>query len=165
MIEELAFLFQGETKFTYVLIALAVVLVGFFVYRMVTKEGFTIFEGLDESAEAEEPEAEEAEEEEVNGVEDSNAGSPIEDEEQVDASDDDVKPDELLPSDDEPLKGKNFLESGHHVGVNTVGQSLRNANYDLRSAPANPRDSVSPWLNSTIEPDTNRKVFEIGECK
>ena len=31
------------------------------------------------------------------------------------------------------LKGINFLSSGYHIGVNTVGQSLRNANRQLIS--------------------------------
>tara|TARA_B110000971_G_C19960978_1_gene477956 strand:+ start:590 stop:1198 length:609 start_codon:yes stop_codon:yes gene_type:complete len=43
------------------------------------------------------------------------------------------------------------------VGVNTVGQSLKNASYDLRAAPPCPKFSVSPWLQSTIEPDFNIK--------
>jgi hypothetical protein len=43
------------------------------------------------------------------------------------------------------------------VGVNTVGQSLKNASYDLRAAPANPKFTVSPWQQSTIEPDFNLK--------
>lgn len=43
------------------------------------------------------------------------------------------------------------------VGVNTVGQSLKNASYDLRAAPPNPKMTVSPWLQSTIEPDFNIK--------
>ena len=43
------------------------------------------------------------------------------------------------------------------VGVNTVGQSLKNASYDLRAAPANPKFTVSPWQQSTIEPEFNLK--------
>ena len=43
-----------------------------------------------------------------------------------------------------------------------TGQSLRNANRQLRSEPANPQVKVSPWLQSTIEPDTDRKPLEIG---
>ena len=43
------------------------------------------------------------------------------------------------------------------VGVNTVGQSLKNASYDLRAAPANPKFTVSPWQQSRIEPDFNLK--------
>lgn len=60
------------------------------------------------------------------------------------------------------VQDQNFLTAGYHVGVNTQGQSLRNANYQLRSEPSNPQVSVSPWSISTIEPDTNRKAFEIG---
>ncbi len=43
------------------------------------------------------------------------------------------------------------------VGVNTVGQSLKNPSYDLRAAPACPKFTVSPWQQSTIEPDFNIK--------
>jgi hypothetical protein len=57
---------------------------------------------------------------------------------------------------------KNFLEAGYHVGINTVGQSNRNANLQLRSEPPNPQMSVSPWMQSTIEPDLARKPLEIG---
>ena len=56
----------------------------------------------------------------------------------------------------------NFLTAGYHVGINTVGQTLRNANRGLRSDPPNPQVKVSPWLQTTIEPDSNRKPLEIG---
>jgi hypothetical protein len=58
------------------------------------------------------------------------------------------------------IQGKNFLSAGALIGVNTVGQSLRNANQQLRSEPANPQVNVSPWLQSTIEPDLNRRPLE-----
>ncbi len=58
------------------------------------------------------------------------------------------------------IQGKNFLSAGALIGVNTVGQSLRNANYQLRSEPANPQINVSPWQQSTIEPDLNRRPIE-----
>jgi hypothetical protein len=60
------------------------------------------------------------------------------------------------------ISGKNFLNAGALIGVNTVGSSLRNASWDLRSEPPNPQVSVSPWLNSTIEPDVLRRPLEIG---
>jgi TolA-binding protein len=60
------------------------------------------------------------------------------------------------------LEGRNFLESGHHFGINTVGQSLRNANLQLRSDPTIPQVDVGPWLQSTIDQDTNKRQFEIG---
>jgi len=62
------------------------------------------------------------------------------------------------------LKGGNFLSSGYHAGINTVSTTLRNANLDLRSDPPNPRGAVSPFLNSTIEPDLYRRALEIGEA-
>lgn len=43
------------------------------------------------------------------------------------------------------------------IGVNTVGQSLKNASYDIRGTVANPKFTVSPWNNSTYEPDYNIK--------
>jgi hypothetical protein len=60
------------------------------------------------------------------------------------------------------LKGKNFLSAGALIGINTVGQSLRNANYQLRSEPANPQVPVSVFNISTIEPDVNRRSFEVS---
>ena len=43
------------------------------------------------------------------------------------------------------------------IGINTVGQSLKNASYDIRGAIPNPKYSISPWNNSTIEADYNIK--------
>ena len=89
-----------------------------------------------------------------------------------------LKPDDLLPQDKKDkvndfnkefpvsegiLKGVNFLEAGYQVGVNTVGQSLRNSNQQLRSEPPNPQVNVSPWQNTTIGPDLGRRPLEAGE--
>ena len=60
------------------------------------------------------------------------------------------------------LQNVNLLKAGHHIGIDTVGQSLRNANLQLRSEPANPRINVCPWNQSTIEPDLVRRPLEIG---
>ncbi len=43
------------------------------------------------------------------------------------------------------------------IGINTVGQSLKNASYDIRGTIPNPKFSISPWNNSTYEPDFNLK--------
>ena len=87
---------------------------------------------------------------------------------------DQLTPGELLPKDQNSvwaqqnpmgtgsLKGKNFLSAGALIGINTVGQTLRNANYQLRSEPPNPQMPVSVFNNSTIEPDTNRRDFEVN---
>lgn len=47
-----------------------------------------------------------------------------------------------------------------HIGVNTTGQSLRNANLQLRSEPSNPQVQVSPWMNTTIDKDLLRRKLE-----
>ena len=60
------------------------------------------------------------------------------------------------------LKGVNFLSAGALVGINTVGQSLKNANLQLRSEPPNPQVAISIFNNSTIEPDFNRRPLEIN---
>ena len=87
---------------------------------------------------------------------------------------DQLTPSELLPKDlnsvwaqQNPmgtgsLKGKNFLSAGALIGVNTVGQSLRNANYQLRSEPPNPQVPVTVFNVPTIEPDVNRRALEIA---
>ena len=41
------------------------------------------------------------------------------------------------------------------IGINTVGQSLKNPSYDIRGTIPNPKITVSPWMQSTIEPDFN----------
>ena len=61
------------------------------------------------------------------------------------------------------LQGVNMLDAGFHVGVNTIGQSLRNANRQLRSEPPNPQVQVSPWMMSSIGPDLLRRPLEDGE--
>ena len=62
------------------------------------------------------------------------------------------------------LANINFLDAGHNVGVNTVGQSLRNANLNLRAEPPNPRSMVSPWMNSTIDVDLQRRALGDTYC-
>ena len=60
------------------------------------------------------------------------------------------------------LANINLLKAGQLSGIDTVGGTLRNANLQLRSEPPNPRSQVSPWLNSTIEPDLMRVPLELG---
>ena len=69
---------------------------------------------------------------------------------------------QLNPAGSAEFKNVNLLRAGHQIGVNTVGSSLRNANLQERSEPPNPTSSVSPWLNTTIEPDLMRLPLEIG---
>jgi hypothetical protein len=68
----------------------------------------------------------------------------------------------INPSGSGNIGDQNYLTAGYHVGVNTVGQSLRNANLQLRSEIPNPQNAVGPWMISTIEPDLRQNVLEIG---
>ena len=85
-----------------------------------------------------------------------------------------VDPSQLLPRDQNTQFSKtnplgagsvqdvSLLRAGYHIGINTVGQSLRNANLQIRSEPPNPQLQVGPWNTSTIGPDFNRRPMEIG---
>lgn len=57
-----------------------------------------------------------------------------------------------------------LLQAGYHIGLDTIGQSLRNANLQLRSDPVISKADVGPWNQSTIEPDLGRVPLEIGSA-
>jgi hypothetical protein len=92
-----------------------------------------------------------------------------------------ANPSDLLPVDNNAAWGgpmnSNFmsqgnivmpdlLQAGYHIGLDTIGQTLRNANYQERSDPIIPKQDVGPWYQSTIEPDLARVPLEVGYgCK
>jgi hypothetical protein len=55
-----------------------------------------------------------------------------------------------------------LLQAGYHIGLDTIGQTLRNPNYQLRSDPIIPKSDIGPWNQSTIEPDLGRVPLEVG---
>jgi hypothetical protein len=55
-----------------------------------------------------------------------------------------------------------MLQAGYHIGLDTIGQTMKNANLQLRSDPIIPKQSVGPWNQSTYEPDYARVPLEIG---
>lgn len=82
---------------------------------------------------------------------------------------------ELMPKDDSyntwnesspavsgHIADRNFLESGHHFGIDTVSNTLKNPNLQLRSDPVIAQVKVGPWSQSTYGPDTNKRQLEIG---
>ena len=69
---------------------------------------------------------------------------------------------QLNPSGKGELANVNLLRAGYHIGIDTIGQSLRNANLQIRSEPPNPQLYVGPWNQSTIDPDFMRPPLEIG---
>jgi hypothetical protein len=83
-------------------------------------------------------------------------------------------PSELLPKDQNsqwatlnPVGGNvampDLLQAGYHIGLDTIGQTLKNANYQLRSDPIIEKKDIGPWMQSTIEPDYGRIPLEIGQ--
>jgi hypothetical protein len=69
---------------------------------------------------------------------------------------------QLNPSGKGELANINLLRAGYHIGIDTIGESLRNANLQVRSEPPNPQIYVGPWNQSTITPDFMRPPLEIG---
>ena len=58
------------------------------------------------------------------------------------------------------LASQNFLAAVQQIGTDTVMSSLRNASHDIRGNIPNPINVVSPWLNTSITPDLERKQLE-----
>lgn len=84
----------------------------------------------------------------------------ISDEEKFNAS-------ELLPKEEkqdwfedvtpQKIKNRHLINIYRPIGVNTVITSRKNPSLDLRGNPVNPKTFVSPFLNSSIEPDVNAR--------
>lgn len=87
-----------------------------------------------------------------------------------------ANPSDLLPKDknsqwsalnpsvmkDDDVMMPDLLQAGYHIGLDTIGQSLRNANLQLRSDPVISKADVGPWNQSTIESDLGRVPLELG---
>ena len=85
---------------------------------------------------------------------------PVMDPKQLLPSDNNNEWSNIMPNND--LKNVGMLNAGHHIGMNTVGSSLRNPNLQVRSEPTIPQSNIGPWNNTTIEADTLRRPLEIG---
>ena len=87
-----------------------------------------------------------------------------------------ANPNELLPTDQNSqwaalnpvnmsqgnILNGDMLQAGYHIGLDTIGQSMKNANLQLRSDPIIPKQDVGPWNQSTYEPDYARVPLEVG---
>jgi hypothetical protein len=85
-----------------------------------------------------------------------------------------ASPQDLLPKDQNSqwaalnpvaqgnIAAPDLLQAGYHIGLDTIGQTLRNANLQERSDPIIPKSAVGPWNQSTIEPDLGRVPLELG---
>ena len=87
-----------------------------------------------------------------------------------------ANPNELLPTDANSqwaalnpvnmnqgsILNGDMLQAGYHIGLDTIGQTLKNPNLQLRSDPIIPKQEVGPWNQSTYEPDYGRIPLEVG---
>ena len=55
-----------------------------------------------------------------------------------------------------------LLNAVSRIGLDTIGQTMKNANLQLRSDPTIAKQNVGPWNNSTYEPDLARVPLELG---
>ncbi len=55
------------------------------------------------------------------------------------------------------VKNRHLINITKPIGINTIGTSLKNASHDIRGSVGCPKFVVSPFLNSSIEPDNNIK--------
>ena len=100
---------------------------------------------------------------EVQGLPPSCSRSPVADPSELLPKDTNSQWAQLNPSGSGDLQNVNLLRAGYHMGIDTIGNTLRNANLQLRSEPANPQLNVGPWNNTTIAPDTMRTPLELGQ--
>jgi len=85
-----------------------------------------------------------------------------------------TNPSDLLPQDQNSqwaalnpvaqgnIAAPDLLQAGYHIGLDTIGQTLKNANLQERSDPIIPKSNTGPWNQSTIEPDLGRVPLEVG---
>lgn len=57
------------------------------------------------------------------------------------------------------VKNKKLINVIKPMSIDTVGTSKKGAGWDLRGTIPNPKKCVSPWNNSSIEPDDNIKTW------
>lgn len=179
------FKLSSDNMVQYLLVGLAVVLVGYLVFNHMGQSTTQTVEGFYQDEEPAQTDEVEDNEEQVGPSEPLGENEEPKGLNQVESTEMTQLPEscyprevntaeDLLPNDANSkwaqaspsgtgsLSDKNYLTAGYHVGINTVGQSLRNANQQLRSEYVIPKQNVSIWNNSTIEGDTNRRDMEIG---
>ena len=68
----------------------------------------------------------------------------------------------LNPSSNSAGQMPDLLNAVSRIGLDSIGQTMKNANLQLRSDPAIVKQSVGPWNNSTFEADNIRTPLELG---
>lgn len=66
----------------------------------------------------------------------------------------------LLPGGQDVFNQVSFIDGSHFSGIDTIGSSLKNPSYDLRSEIENPKAVTGYFMQSTIDPNPFRKLLE-----
>jgi hypothetical protein len=90
------------------------------------------------------------------------AGQPVADPSQLLPKDKNSEWSKLNPSMNSDPMIPDLLQAGSLIGLDTIGQTLKNANLQLRSDPIIVKQNVGPWNNSTYEADLGRVPLELG---
>lgn len=65
--------------------------------------------------------------------------------------------------DTKKIKGSNLINPKHHMGINTIATSSKNMSRDIRGDIVTPKVNISPWMNSSIEPDPTLRGLKLPE--
>ena len=69
----------------------------------------------------------------------------------------------LNPSNQGDIRNPDLLQAGYHIGIDTIGQTLRIPNLQLRSDPIIAKQNVGPWNQAPdVDPDYGRIPLDPG---
>lgn len=70
---------------------------------------------------------------------------------------------QLNPSSQGDIKNPDLLQAGYLIGLDTIGQTLRIPNLQLRADPIIPKQNVGPWNQAPdVDPDYGRVPLDAG---
>ena len=70
---------------------------------------------------------------------------------------------QLNPTSQGDISNPDLLQAGYLIGLDTIGQTLRIPNYQLRADPIIPKQNVGPWNQAPdVDPDYGRVPLDAG---
>jgi hypothetical protein len=70
---------------------------------------------------------------------------------------------QLNPTAQGDIRNPDLLQAGYLIGLDTIGQTLRIPNYQLRADPIIPKQNVGPWNQAPdVDPDYGRVPLDAG---
>ena len=70
---------------------------------------------------------------------------------------------QLNPTSQGDIRNPDLLQAGYLIGLDTIGQTLRIPNYQLRADPIIPKQNIGPWNQAPdVDPDYGRVPLDAG---